>query len=167
MKKQILFLACILSCAGFAFSQEKNLRESFVLNLAVNEEQYYAAEINESPYVLPENTVQVYPDEELYIEADVEDNVLVNLKNVEKIENPEKTLIIKFSQICDGKKHQAMMLSVFNPFEQDLGYSAIIYLLMYGRWVESEVIDIKPESTGYETWRDIICTIALTDWKLK
>ena len=60
-----------------------------------------------------------------------------------------------------------MMLSVFNPFEQDLGYSAIIYLLMYGRWVESEVIDIKPESTGYETWRDIICTIALTDWKLK
>ena len=167
MKKQILFLIGILACAGFGFSQEKNLRESFVLNLAVSEDQYYAAELGESPYVLPENTVQVYPGEELYIEADVEDDVLVNLKNVGEIKNPEKTLIIKFSQICDGKKHQAMMLSVFNPFEKDLEYSAIIYLLMYGRWVETDVIDIKPNAIGYETWRDIICTIALNGWKLK
>ena len=119
MKKQILFLIGILACAGFGFSQEKNLRESFVLNLAVSEDQYYAAELGESPYVLPENTVQVYPGEELYIEADVENDVLVNLKNVGEIKNPEKTLIIKFSQICDGRKHQAMMLSVFNPFEKD------------------------------------------------
>lgn len=80
MKKQILFLIGILACAGFGFSQEKNLRESFVLNLAVSEDQYYAAELGESPYVLPENTVQVYPGEELYIEADVENDVLVNLK---------------------------------------------------------------------------------------
>ncbi len=167
MKKQILFLIGILACAGFGFSQEKNLRESFVLNLAVSEDQYYAAELGESPYVLPENTVQVYPGEELYIEADVENDVLVNLKNVGEIKNPEKTLIIKFSQICDGRKHQAMMLSVFNPFEKDLEYSAIIYLLMYGRWVETDVIDIKPNAIGYETWRDIICTIALNGWKLK
>ena len=167
MKKQILFLIGILACAGFGFSQEKNLRESFVLNLAVSEDQYYAAELGESPYVLPENTVQVYPGEELDIEADVENDVLVNLKNVGEIKNPEKTLIIKFSQICDGRKHQAMMLSVFNPFEKDLEYSAIIYLLMYGRWVETDVIDIKPNAIGYETWRDIICTIALNGWKLK
>ena len=167
MKKSLLFFAVFLIFTSNVFSQEKKNRESFELKMAVDEEHYFAARIPESAYVLKDETVQVYPGEELFVEAEISGGNLVNLKNVASNENPEKTLVIKFEQINDGKKHKCMMLSIFNPFEKELEYSAIILLPKYGRWVETDVIGIKPKIPGYETWTDLISSIALTDWKLK
>lgn len=167
MKKSLLFFAAILIFTSGAFSQEKKNRDSFELKMAVDEEHYFAAKIPGSAYILKDETVQVYPGEELFVEAEISDGNLVNLKNVAVNENPEKTLVIKFEQINEGKKHKCMMLSIFNPFEKELEYSAIILLPKYGRWVETDVIGIKPNGPGYETWPDLISSIALTDWKLK
>ncbi len=150
-----------------AYSKELKTRKSFNLTMAVDGERYYSAEIPETSYILPNNTVQLFPGETLYIEADVKDDLLVNLKCVNANKHPEKTLVISFMQISEEKNHKSMMLSVFNPFDKELEYSAVICLLMYGKFVETTVWDIGAGTTGYETWPDLINTIALDNWKLK
>lgn len=167
MKKIVTLVLSAFIFMVSAYSKELKTRKAFNLTMAVDGERYYSAEIPKSSYVLPNNTVQLFPGETLYIEADVENDFLVNLKCVSANKNPEKTLVISFFQVSEEKKHECMMLSVFNPFDRELEYSAIIGLLLYGKSVETDVWDIAAGTTGYETWPDLINTIALDNWKLK
>ena len=160
MKKSVLLIiTCFISSQ--IFSQEANTRPPFELNLAVDEESYFSAQIAESKYILPNNTIQVFPGEEIYIEAELKDNALVNLKRVEEIKDDKKTMVIKFWQEADGRKHKNMMLSVYNPFDKKIKYSAMIYLTKYNRWINTSVVDLQPTILMYELWSDLITSIVL------
>lgn len=160
MKKiVVLILTCLIS--SYIFSQEANTRPPFELNLAVDEESYFSAQIPESKYISLNNTIQVFPGEEIYIEAEVKDNVLVDIKRVEEIKDAKKTMIIKFWQEADGRKHKSMMLSVYNPFDKKIKYSALIFLTKHNRWVNTSVVDLEPCLIMYEVWPDLITSIAL------
>lgn len=167
MKKFVMLVLSAFVLMVGAYSKELKTRKSFNLTMAVDGERYYSAEIPETSYILPNNTVQLFPGETLYIEADVDGDSLVNLKCVSANKNPKKTLVISFTQICEEKMHKSMMLSVQNPFGRDLEYSAVICLLMYGKFVETDVWDVMAGTIGYETWPDLINSIVLDSWKLK
>ena len=43
-------------------------RETFNLNIAVNNDNFYCVEMLSSEIVLPDNSIQIYPGEKLFIE---------------------------------------------------------------------------------------------------
>ena len=142
-------------------------RSPYKLKVAVDKKTIYEEDLNETPYVLPDNTVQLYPGEIVFIEIDHVDGAIKSIKAVKEINDPAKTLTIKFTQTVSKKKHELMMLSVSNPFKNRLSYKAKIYLLTTKKWVSTNVYPIEPGLSGFETWSDIIISIALDNWTLQ
>jgi hypothetical protein len=64
--------------------------------------------------VVQDGAISILPGEEIYIEAEREGDVLTDLRQVNAVENPEKTFVVKFFQVDEDT---GMMLSLRNPFE--------------------------------------------------
>jgi hypothetical protein len=55
-----------------------------------------------------------------------------------------------------------MILKVVNPFDKKLNYRAHIYLMKQKKWILTSIIAVLPKLSSYETWPDLIVTIALS-----
>jgi hypothetical protein len=167
MKQIHLISILIIFFVNSTFSQEQASRAGFTLQLAIDDTNYFSADIGPSPYILPENTVQIYPGEKLFIEATIEDDLLTNFTCVDKNSNPDQTIEIEFKQITEGKLHKNMMLSIKNPFKKDIEYKAYIFLVKLKKWVNTSVVNIRAGLSSFEMWPDLISSIALNSWRLK
>jgi hypothetical protein len=174
MKKAILLtriflpLFLMLLC-GSSYCQEldNNVRPAFDLKLFVNDSTFYQAHMDATFYVIKERTIQIFPGEKIYVEADLSGDILVNLRVVPEIKNKEKTITISFLQEHDGNNHVMMKLNLVNPFPQNLLYSARINLMKQKRWVGTSVEPVMPKIMSLEMWPDIITTIVLYNFYLK
>lgn len=61
-----------------------------------------------------DNSISIMPGESFFVEADLVDNRLVNLREVPEIKHPEKTITLSFTQSGPGL---GMILSLKNPFD--------------------------------------------------
>ena len=164
-----IILALILSLTfGFSYGQnEKINREEFTLKLPVDGEQFYEQEVESSPYFVKENVLQIYPGEKLFIEVELNKKEITSMKVVKENLKPEKTIEIGFTQNTKNRKNESMMLKVVNPFKRDLEYKAMMFIVGNNQWINTNVLPVKSQLTGYETWSDVIITLVLSEWKLK
>jgi hypothetical protein len=170
--KRLFFIVNIFALATLLYSDENSTleRDSFVLKLSITEENYWEWTVLQSPYIINENYIQLYPGENLFIEAEVLENKIMNFTVVKEIFDETKTIIVKFYQITkeeNEKIHSFMMLEIKNPFSKSIEYKADIYLVEYNRWVDTSVIPVGAGLLSYESWPDIIGTIVLHDIMLK
>lgn len=162
------FLIFLMLIGKFCLAQSTgNSRPPFSLKLFVNDSTFYQAQMGETMFVIDKKTVQIFPGEKLFIEADLMKDSLVNLKVVPEIINKEKTLTIVFMQENENKLHKQMRLTITNPFSKQLEYSAQINLMKYKKWVKTSVVPVQPGLVSYEMWPDIITTVALYNFHLK
>ena len=168
MKKMALMLSFVFPTA-FCFGQTNNLaqRDAFKLKIAVNDTNFYSADIKSAAYVLPDNSIQIYPGEKIYVEVELVKKEIRSMKTVKENLNPEKTITISFSQETEGKKHKGMMLNIENPFNKKLEYKANMFLMKYNKWAPTSVLPVQAKLSSYETWSDLIVTIALSGWTFK
>lgn len=143
------------------------IRPAFELRLAIDSGAFFKAPIKESVYLVNEGTLQLFPGETLFVEADVEYDRLVDLKVVPKIVHKEKTMTISFNQKTEGKKHQMMILQIVNPFNLELRYNAEMNLMESGQWAKTPVLPISAGLTAYETWPDPLISLVLSDFVLR
>ncbi|HTE28533.1 hypothetical protein [Flavitalea sp.] len=136
-------------------------RKPYLLTVAVDKKTTYEENLPEANYVLPDQTVQLYPGETVFIEIEQENGVVKNVRAVAENKFPEKTLIISFTQISKKKVHEGMMLKIQNPFKYKLKYDAKTYLLNYKNWVNARVLPIQPALSAYETWAEVITSVAV------
>ncbi len=61
------------------------------------------------------DVISILPGESFFVEADIIDGKLENLREVPENADPTKTITIKFTQM---EKSVSMMLSLYNPFEK-------------------------------------------------
>jgi hypothetical protein len=87
-------------------------RAPYKLTLAVDKKTFYEEDLKEAPYVLPNNTVQLYPGETVFIQVEQTDGIIKTIKAVKEITDSANTLTLGFTQITNGKVHQQMMLKV-------------------------------------------------------
>ncbi len=167
MKRYLFLFLVLVSGVGHAQSTDVNVRPPFELKLFINDSTFFNAPMNASQYVYNKKTIQVFPGDSLLIEAELSGDSLVNLKLVPKNIHKDRTIKISFSQSVEGRVHQQMILSVVNPFSKKLAYSAQINLLTQKKWVKTSIIPVLPGLVSYETWSDLITTIALYDFCLK
>ncbi|HTE30578.1 MAG TPA: hypothetical protein VK666_09425, partial [Chryseolinea sp.] len=124
-------------------------------------------DIKATAYVLPNKAIQLYPGEIVFVEIEEENGVIKAVTAVEKNVNPQKTLTISFTQNVKKKTHESTMLKIGNPFSQELIYSSRIFLLDHHKWVATNVLPVPARLSAYESWPDIITSIALGNWELK
>jgi hypothetical protein len=168
IKKILAFLPCIFLIANlYGQSDNSNLRPAFELKLLVNSKQFYSSPFGETKYIVNDSIILIFPGEKLFIEADINNNKLVNLKKVDAIDNPNKTLIVEFSQESEGKSHKYMQLIITNPYDKSLHYNALMNLMKTQKWVNTSVIPIMPKLKSIEMWPDIITSLALNGFELK
>ncbi len=150
------------------FSQnEKINRETFNLNIVVNEENNYSMEVQSSPYFVSENILQIYPTEKLFIETEIKNDTIFSMKIVKENLHPEKTIIVNFKQSAEDRTKISMFLNVKNPFDKNLIYKAHMFTPYGNEWKSTSIIPIKPKLSGIEIWPHAIISLALTDWKLE
>jgi len=165
--RSIFLLSLFLASAGItAFGRQDSLlkRTPYKLSIAVDKKTVYEEMLKEAPYVLPDKTIQLYPGETLFIEVDQTDGNIQSLKAVKEIKDSSKTVILKFVQVVEKKKHAQMMLTVVNPFRYNLVYQANIFLLNQQKWVKTNVYPVFAGISGIETWQDIIISAGLGGW---
>jgi hypothetical protein len=169
MKLKMLFsialLTMVVYCNGQNTSQYK--RTPYNLTVSVDGKNFYSEDIGATPFVLPDNTVQMYPGETVFIEIEQTGGVIKSLKAVKSIVDSSKTISLIFQQTTKGKIHDSMLLTVHNPFPYTLDYQANIYLMKNKRWVKTSIIPVDAGLTNFENWTDIITSIALKQWKFK
>lgn len=159
----ILFFFCFL-----LFAQSSNdlvYRTNYNLKLASNEDHYFETAISDSFY-LRDNTLTLYPGEKVYIELEMVENHAISMKAVKSNINPAKTITVKFDQTKIGTKHIMNALSINNPFNKILSFSASTFMLKSQKWLDTEVTPVKANSNNINTWQDIVQTIRLTNWEL-
>lgn len=169
MKLKVIATALALTTTLFAFAQDSTQlkRTPYRLKVAVDKKSVYEEDIKATPYVLPNKAIQLYPGETVFIEIEQENGVVKSVTAVEKVVNPEKTVKISFTQSVEKKVHELTTLKIENPFSQNLIYTSKIFLLKQQRWVNTNVYPVYAKLSAFETWPDVIISIALGDWAFK
>ena len=169
MKYIYIGLITLLSTSICSYAQDSTQlkRTPYKLTVAVDKKTFYEEQINETPYVLPDRTVQLYPGETVYIEVEQENGNIKSMTSVKEIKNPSITITITFSQNVKKNVHESTMLKIVNPFTYELIYKAKIFLLRQKKWGNTDVYPVEPGLSAIELWPDIITSIALGDWTFK
>lgn len=167
VKLIISVLFTLITISIFGQDTTQLTRKPYKLKVAVDKKSVYEEDIQGRPYVLPNKAIQLYPGETVFIEIEHGNGVINKVTAVEKIVNPEKTLTISFTQSVKGKVHELTMLKIENPFPFDLIYTSKIFLLNHQRWVDTNVYPVRAKLSAFETWPDIIISIALGNWKFQ
>jgi hypothetical protein len=167
VKKGIILLACIImtNLIHGQVSQNSNIRPPFDLKLFVNDSVFYEAPMKASRYIINDTIIQIFPGEKLYVESEIQNNKLVNFKVVPKITDKNRTMVIEFHQEKKGKNHDQMILTIENPYQKNLHYSAMINLMNEHRWRKTSVVQVLPGQKSIEMWSDIITSIALSGFE--
>ena len=153
---------------GLSYAQnEKTNREEFTLKLPVDGDQFYEQKVENSPYFVKENVLQIYPGEKLFIEVETKKKEITSMKVVKENLNPEKTIEIEFTQNTKDRKSESMILKIVNPFKKDLKYKAMMFIVGHDKWINTNVLPVRAKLSVYESWSDVIITLVLSDWKLK
>lgn len=166
MKKITLF-AILLFTLSLYSQNDKPKRSSFKLEIAADETHQYTMNIDESLYFVKENIIQLFCGEKVFVECETNGELITKMKVVEKNINPEKTIIIEFSQNAENRKEINSMLIVKNPFSKELHYEAAMYTPISQQWQSTTIIPIRPNLQNFEMWPHSIITLVLENWKLK
>jgi len=161
-------LLCIISLisalpSGFAQDFFPLKRKPYLLTVAVDKKTTYEENLPEAPYVLADQTVQLYPGETVFIEIEQENGVVKNVKAVTEIRFPQKTLVISLNQVVKKKAHQSVTLKIDNPFSYPLRYDAKTYLVNYKNWVNVRVMPVPPGLSTSESWPELISSASLSN----
>ena len=158
----------ILLTSSILFSQtEKLKREAYKLKLLINEEQLYKVDIKKSPYVVKEKVLQIFTGEKVFIEVEIENEVIKSIIAVKENTNPKKTIEFELKQTTEGRTHKRTTLLVKNPLDKDLEYEAFMTIFGVKKWIKTNVLPVKSGLSSYEAWPDPIITMVLKNWKLK
>jgi hypothetical protein len=169
MKPVFILLLIFLTISVNGYCQDTTLlkRIPYHLTVAVDKKQSYEEDLNEAPFIRPNNTVQLYPGETVNIEIEQENGIIKSITAVKEIKDSSKTVIISFTQSVNKNVHELMMLKMTNPFANDLIYKANIFLLKQQKWVSTSVYPVGAGIAAFETWPDIIISIGLNGWKFE
>lgn len=165
MKTWIIILFSIFSLSLYS-QNDKPKRAAYSLEIAATETQQYGMEVKESPYFVKEKILQIYCGEKIFVECEIEADTISTMKVVEKNINPEKTIIIDFSQNAENRKDIRTDLYVKNPFSKTLRYDAAMFTPISQKWKSTSIIPIDPKLENFEMWSHSIITLVLQNWKL-
>ncbi len=166
MKLFTLLFISLFSTTVFS-QNEKEKRKPYKLEIAADATQQYAMDIPESPYFVKEKVLQLYCNEAVLVECEIEGNSISKMKVVAENIHPEKTIIINFTQNADDRKNITTYLTVKNPFDKKLIYDAKMFTPVGQKWKSTSIMPIWPNLQNFEMWPHAIITLVLDNWRFE
>ena len=122
-----------------------------------------------APTVIIQNGfISIFSGQTLYIEADINNDELVNLRLVPAIVHPEKTLTLKLEQTSLGSAGNNMVFTVQNPFSKPVKYHAGLMPLdaPEDAAYKTSTCPVIANISGFETWPEPIFQLVLSDFHM-
>jgi hypothetical protein len=169
MKRVILihiFALTALICTSQTV-QMSNSRQDYHMHLTIDADMVYEATIKESQYIVMDSIIQIYPGEKLFVEAEFKKGSQPTLKVVSNVVDNNKTMTLVFLQESSDKKHKQMVLTIDNPFEQKIGFNAILSKMVDITITITPNLTVPAKSISTFTWPDILTSILLKSLTLK
>jgi len=156
---------CLTFVSGHCQNDDPQ-REAFVLKVERNAKQFYAQQVEKSPYFAMDRTLQIYPYEKVNVEIEIKADTIFSMKTVQKNLFPERTIEIEFCQTVENHVARPTQLWVKNPFGKKLKYNVIAYSVEDREWQNSSKT-AKPKWSSNEIWHtEVVSSLVLKDWKL-
>lgn len=142
-------------------------RVAYKVKLVIDKKTNYESDIKATPWFVQGNNLQLYPGEELFLEAEVDNGNIKSVKVVKENMHPSTTISISFTQVVEKKQHEMMMLKIANPFNKELSYKTKILPFKSNAWAPAITLPVRAGTSSFETWPEIITSIVLSEWSLK
>ena len=126
-------------------------REDGIIQLHINEKRVYKKSIATSPYIIDNESIQIYPSETINIEATIKNGKIDNLKPVKNVKHPDKTIIVSFQQKLVNNKYN-MVMTIKNPFSQSLIFKSKVSNIKGEKWSKTKRTLVKPYQTIIKSW---------------
>ena len=136
-------------------------QRNILVKLKQEDGSFYEKHFDVFP-VVQENGVAVVAGQTVAFEADVHSGQLTNLKLVESISQPDKTITAKFEQSDDG----SMMLALKNPFDKPIRIRMGIMPLGKNDLYRTSSCPVIAKGGSYEMWPYPIFQVWLGDMRL-
>lgn len=115
------------------------------------------------PPIVSNGVLTLLPGDHLLVEATPTATGLTDLKVVETMRDPSRTLVISFTQ---GDDDTGMMLSITNPFDKTLKYGADMMLLDGDeRFHHTSICPVMAGLSSFEMWPQPIFQLVLGHWR--
>ncbi len=161
----LIFSVNALSAQDFNPEDYREAQSTFV---NIDDTRYYILDVPVSPYVIENQAIQIFNDEEINIEIELDDYEIVSMKAVKEIVNPEKTITIKLNQVTkrdNPEVHDYSVMLLKNRLDKDLNYKAMMYIFGHDNWIDTSVVPVPAELQTSEIWPNILLTLVLYDFK--
>ncbi|HEV2213564.1 MAG TPA: hypothetical protein VGS99_09470, partial [Gammaproteobacteria bacterium] len=118
--------------------------------------------------VIQDKQIVVYPGQTLNIEAAIAQGQVTNLRLVDSVTHPEKTLVVSLKQVKSGAQY-LMMLDIHNPFDAKLKYHAGIMPLEEpkdvpaGTMYKTSTCPVMAKGGANESWNNSLFQVVLAD----
>lgn len=123
-------------------------RRNVRIRLQQEDGSYFDRTFEIFPGVVQPMGITVVAGETVYLEADVAGDTLANIRAVDDIRNPNKTIVAHFEQA----DHGGMMLSLRNPFDRPLKFRMAIMPLDREDLYKTSSCPVIAGGGSYEMW---------------
>jgi hypothetical protein len=139
-------------------------RQSKVVRLKLDNGKLFEKKF-EAPWpIADKGWVSVFPDETVFVEAEVSGDHLTNFRAVKVNDHPEKTLEFELSQEAESP---AMTLVVTNPFKRTVKYHATMMLPTGEKLLKTSTCPVMGGGRmAFESWPNAIFQLVLFDFRL-
>jgi len=162
--KLYLFIVCAFAYSIYCHGDDTVFRPPFTLQLHIDKEQYFKAEINKSPYVI-DNSIVTFKGDDFLVDMYPNKDGSIDLKYTTKRTNLNQ-LDIKFSQefLDDGRA--IMLLHVHNKSDVDIMYDA--YMILHDRKgsFQTSIIGVQKRISSFENWPHPIIQLTLNNFRI-
>jgi hypothetical protein len=118
------------------------------------------------PPVVQETFITLIPGENLFVEATVQEDHLINLAVVKQVANPGRTISFEFHQTDELGDGTHMVLMVKNPFEKHLRYRLGMMLPDGDTVYATTSCPVGPKIMIMEHWPHPIFQLIFTEMRL-
>lgn len=134
------------------FCKSNPCRNNLNINLKQKDGSIYARTLKLLPPAIQSSFISIYAGETIYIEAKEGKEAPIDLVQVKKNQNPERTIVFKLEQqkeVSDGK---SMLLTVKNPFSKAIRYNMGIMPLDQEKLLKTSSCPVKAKLSMFEIW---------------
>jgi len=134
------------------------------VRLEVGENRYYTVDQPQAPYVF-EGIVNVLADETVVALVKAGGDRIVDLSYVEEPGKVAPVIVTHLESYVDEKGSRGMLLTVTNPFERPIRYTARIQRAGKAVFEDAATCPVPPHRAGAETWPVPLVQVLLKDFR--
>jgi hypothetical protein len=139
-------------------------RPATKIKLDMGHDRYYVVDQPAAPYTF-DGMINVLAGETVTVSASAKGDKLADLRYVPEPGKEAPVVVARLQQYVDNQGQYSMLLTVTNPFDRPLVYTANIQPAGRNSFLPSSICPISPHRIGAETWSYPLVQVLLKDFR--